>query len=537
MGPFPLSGRVLRQIAILLTLLISFSAWAGPKRYLVILKSDQDFKTARQMSQRPMRSASGKEAFAFLGTRAAATNFLDHVKMVVIESNQRSTIEALEKHPMVAVVEEEYFFDPPKMPQQATVEPYIFSQRSELPWGLEAIKAPGAWTITKGENSKVLVLDSGLDVTHPDLKGRFVKGKSFMGDSLEDKIGHGTHVSGTVLADGASGLFGVAPEAKLLMAKVCDMTCSSVGIAEGVNWGIAEKVDVMNLSLGGPFLFPSQQQAYKNAEAANVVVVAAAGNSGSGSLSYPAALATVLSVGAVTPTLEKASFSQYGPTLDVVAPGVQIYSSLPVGTGRASLVELDMGSGPEKVNSTGFQNSDPGSVITTGDLVYAGLGKEADFVGKDLNGKIALIQRGEITFEIKVTNARNAGAIGVVIFNNEEGLITGGLETQVSTPVVMIEKVVGESVLQNLAKKTISAALSMQATDYGDLQGTSMASPHVAGLAALVRSVNKQMTAAQVRELIRSSATPLLPNPNNQLGRGLVNAEAAVQQAREALAE
>jgi subtilisin family serine protease len=99
----------------------------------------------------------------------------------------------------------------------------------------------------------------------------------------------------------------------------------------------------------------------------------------------------------------------------------------------------------------------------------------------------------------------------------------------------MIEQTVGQQLVANLGKGTeIKATLLTVATDYASFQGTSMATPHVAGVAALVKSVNKKLTGAQVKEILTSTATALGPNNNNEFGKGLVNAEAAVAAARQA---
>lgn len=505
--------------------IITTSAFAK-ERYLVVFKSSESLQQTRSTAR------SGE----FLGARGVAPKYLDHIDMAIV-SAEEAQAQLIGRNSNVAFIEKEFFFKAPKFKKfPPIVDGYVQYRGMELPWGIAAIKAPEAWSITKGMGARVLVLDTGIDVNHPDLKNRFEKGRGLMGSpSFADDEGHGTHVSGTILADGSgNGLLGVAPEAKLLMGKVCGSSgCSTTAIAEGVNWGIQEKVDVISMSLGGPFLFPSQAQVYKKAEQANIVIVAASGNDGTSSVSYPAAVDTVLAVGAVTPALTKAEFSQYGPQLDVVAPGVDTMSSVPVGTGRDGSVLINLGQGAEEVKNSVFANSNPTlNEFTTGELVFVGLGKPEDVQGKSLKGKVALIQRGEITFEEKVKNLKDSGITGVVMFNNAPGLIMGSLETKVSFPVVMIEQEVGAAILEKLKEGQVSASMAVVATDYASFQGTSMATPHVSGLVALVRSVNKTMTAAQVRDLVKATCTPLTPNPNNQLGSGFINAEKAVLKAK-----
>jgi serine protease len=141
-----------------------------------------------------------------------------------------------------------------------------------------------------------------------------------------------------------------------------------------------------------------------------------------------------------------------------------------------------------------------------------------------------------IPFADKVKAAIAAGATGVLIANNAPGLIPGTLSTdgsEVAVPAVMIEQSVGDAAKAALAAgSAVNSSIAVIKTDFASFQGTSMATPHVVGVAALVRAANKSLTPAQVRALLKSTATQLSgPNDQNQLGAGLVNAEAAVAKA------
>lgn len=516
--------RGLKSILLITTLLLVTSgAWAEDlKKFIITIKPEN----YRQMQQQ------FKRGDGFLGLRQNSVKFLDHLQMAVVEINSQDA-NLIKKNPSVVFMEEDQIIPQPHYRYFLNKKNGNRSSQkfSDLTWGLKAIAADKAWSVTKGNGARVLVLDTGLDEKHPDLSGRFEKAKNFMGGSSVDDVGHGTHVSGTVLADGSdSGLFGVAPEAKLLMAKVCGASgCSTAGIVQGVDWGIQEKVDVMNLSLGGPFLSSSAKTAYQKAENAGIVVVAASGNDGTGTVSYPAAVGTVVAVGAVNPDITKASFSQWGKELDVVAPGMDVVSSVPQGMGREGFAALITSTGKLEMKNTVFQNSDSGLKTISGQVVFAGLGKPTDFTNLDLTGKIALIQRGDITFAEKVTNAINAKASGVLIFNNEPGLILGGLQNPVKIPVLMIEQTVGADLASSSNPATVE--LGIVPSDFASFAGTSMASPHVAGLAALIKSANKNLTPTQIRNILTTTATPLLPNDNNEFGSGIVNAEKAVAAA------
>jgi len=317
------------------------------------------------------------------------------------------------------------------------------------------------------------------------------------------------------------------------MGRVCgEQGCSNIAVSQGINWGISKKVDVISMSLGGPLGTPAERRAVEAADKAGITVVAASGNDGKAKVSFPSAFPTVISVGAVDSTLKKADFSNWGPELDVVAPGVDVVSSVPLGSGRESLVLIEN----SEVVSTSFSGSPLVRSPAVNQLVAAGLGKPEDFKNVNVQGKFALILRGEIPFADKAKNAIAAGAAGVVIYNNAPGLIQGSLTSDGSTmavPVVMIEQTMGESIVKQLLMgKTVTASLQTIATDYASFAGTSMATPHVAGVVALLKSANKNLTSAQVMDVLKKTATPLGPNTNNEFGAGLVNAEKAVTTAR-----
>lgn len=530
-------------LSALISLGFAFSAQASTKRYLVTFKSENTFHEVSQSFKSGMVALSGSQTAQSLNQAALKVDLLDKVKMVVIEADSLG-LQALENTSSIARIEEEQFFPAPTPIGTFSLKaPHSFSAPTQMeqPWGIGAVKADVAWSVTRGEGVKVAVIDTGLDQSHPALSGRFIKGASFMGgaqDDFKDEVGHGTHVAGTVLADGLNGgLVGVAPEATLYSAKVCGaLGCSTVAIAQAVDWAVAEGVDVINMSLGGPFMTFGEKKAYDAAEAAGVMIVAASGNNGTGRVSYPAAYTTTLAVGALNPDLTKAPFSDWGPELDVVAPGVEVLSAVPMGSGRTSEVEVDFGSGLEVLKSTSFQGS--ASVKVNGmEMVFAGLGKAEDFNGLDLQGKVALISRGEITFADKAQNAVRAGADGIVIFNNEPGLLQGSLTSdgsELPIPVVMIEKEAGERA-RDLVKSgsSVTTSMGIVPSDYASFQGTSMASPHVAGVAALIKAANPNLTPAQIRTLLKESAVAITPNDNNEVGSGLVNAQEAVRRAQE----
>lgn len=478
------------------------------------------------------------------------------LKAMIVETSDEKAIEALAQSGLVDFVEPE-IFHPAPMPIQGFQpwKPWNVSLATQVldedvdgrrqaanrtPWGIKTVRAREAWAQShSGQGARVLILDTGLDTNHPAFVGNFEAGRDFTGadgsTDITDQVGHGTHVAGTVLGvlmtDGFSG---VAPKAKLLAGRVCAADgCSNLAVAKGIAWGIEQKVDVISMSLGGPIGSMAEKRAAEAADAAGVVVVAATGNDGTGKVCFPAAFPSVVAVGATDSTNKRATFSQYGPELDVVAPGVGVNSSVPMGSGRESSVKLKLGSGTvEEIKSTTFVGTVEVTSPMTNTLVVSGLGHPADFT-TEVQGKFALISRGEISFGDKARNAIAAGAAGVIIYNNVPGLLQGALTTDGSVlqiPVMMIEQTVGESLRASLqAGGEASVTVQTMATDYSAFDGTSMATPHVSGVVALVKAANPKLTPAQVRSILAETSTNV--GPLSEYGAGLVNAEAAVNKA------
>ncbi|MFC1521579.1 S8 family peptidase [Elusimicrobiota bacterium] len=214
-------------------------------------------------------------------------------------------------------------------------------------WGIDRVKAPQAWNKTKGEGAKVCVVDSGGELTHPDIAANIYGGKNFSGEGDEtnynDELGHGTHVSGIIAAiDNNEGTIGVAPKAQLYEARVfgkSGSTSYSIVIA-GIDWCAANDMDVINMSLGGP-KNTALGIAVKKAHAKGVIIVAAAGNDYGRAVGYPAAYPEVIAVSASDINDKIAYFSSKGPEVDLIAPGHQILAPY-IGGGYDSLSGTSM---------------------------------------------------------------------------------------------------------------------------------------------------------------------------------------------------
>jgi len=322
-------------------------------------------------------------------------------------------------------------------------------------WHYPQINLPQTWEVETGaEDVIVAVIDTGVLLNHPDLQGKLVKGYDFIrsaasaadGDGIDndpDDVGddangnssfHGTHVSGTIAAatNNSTGVAGIAWNSKVMPLRALGrLGGTDYDIEQAVRYAAQlpndsgtippQKADVINLSLGGPTNNTTASTAFRLARDAGVIVVAAAGNSGDDGFSYPASLDGVVSVSAVGINQNIASYSNFGTTIDVAAPG-------------GAFTDL---------NGDGFNDG----VLST--------------AASDANGTIEF--------------------------------------------------------------------------GYAFYQGTSMAAPHIAGIAALMRSVNSQLSPADFDRLLSSGVMTKdlgASGRDDQYGYGLIDAYRAVNAAK-----
>ncbi len=238
------------------------------------------------------------------------------------------------------------------------------SQGQEIPWGISRINADQAQQQVDESGVIVAIIDTGMDMNHEDLQGRFLWGYSYYAQGAagfwfwpapiteaectqadpspcNDDQGHGTHVAGTIAAqDNDVGVLGVAPDVGfyILKALASDGSGSYTAIAGAIRKategpdgvaGTADDADVISMSLGGSQGSPELESAINYALSNGVVVVAATGNDGASSPSYPAAYPGVIKVGAIDSNNNIASFSNRGET--ILAPGVDVKSTVPGG--------------------------------------------------------------------------------------------------------------------------------------------------------------------------------------------------------------
>lgn len=219
----------------------------------------------------------------------------------------------------------------PTKPDKETSQPAA----QVIPWNMERINAyDGSLAerthgLPSGIGVNVAVMDTGIDMNHPDLN--VTGGVNIINavKSPDDDNGHGTHVAGIVAAqDNSIGTVGVAPNVNLYAIKVLDRKGSGYtsNVIAGIEWAIENDIKIINMSLGSDYKSDSLEVAIGSAAGAGIIVIAAAGNDSS-AVDYPAAFDNTIAVSATDQADELANFSSRGPQVDVAAPGVSIYST------------------------------------------------------------------------------------------------------------------------------------------------------------------------------------------------------------------
>ena len=258
-------------------------------------------------------------------------------------------------------------------------------------WGLEMVKGPAAWPTSTGVGAVVAVIDTGVQFTHPDLGDRLLPGYDYVGndaiargdddDDPKDGNGHGTHVTGIVVAnrDNTEGIAGVAPGAKVLPIRVLDNDGEGYAddTIEAIDYAVEKGVHVINLSLGDYlplqstlFADPAYANALERAVNQGIVVVLAAGNNTQPRCENPQ-VDGILCVGAVTATRTRSVFSSFGDGVDLMAPGG-------TGTGGSAEDVLSTYTGSRYASVAGTSQAAPHVAGVTALLVSLGVrGKQA----------------------------------------------------------------------------------------------------------------------------------------------------------------
>ncbi len=230
-----------------------------------------------------------------------------------------------------------------KHPKVKFIEPNtkVKTMGEVVPWGITHVQATDTYNSGyAGEGIKVAILDTGIDSSHEDLN---IKGGYSVFDNLEninpftDALGHGTHVAGIIGAvPNNVGVVGIAPQAEIHSIKVIDNNGDGTyaGIIKGIEWALNNQMDIINISLGGTQESSILKEWVDLAYSKGTLIVAAAGNEGKAkgkgnTVTYPARFESVIAVSAVNSKNKYIDFSSTGSSVEVSAPGTNIYSTIP----------------------------------------------------------------------------------------------------------------------------------------------------------------------------------------------------------------
>ena len=433
-------------------------------------------------------------------------------------------LKGLQNNPNVDYIEEDMIRRPTALTTPSTGTPYASGQL--VPYGIKMVQADQLSDVNAG-NRKVCIIDSGIDRAHEDfvgsaanMTGQFDAGT---GNWYLDENSHGTHVAGTIAAVNNSGVGVVGVNAgaklKLHIVKVFGAAgwAYSSTLASAANQCGAAGANVISMSLGGGGSSKTEQRAFDALQSKGVLSIAAAGNDGNTVISYPAGYASVMMVGAVDENKAWANFSQYNSKVEIAGPGVGVLSTVPTGSGTAPALTVGT-----TVYAPGAMEGSPVKSATA-PLVDFGIG---DTVNSAAAGKVCLIARGTVDFATKVVNCQNSGGVGAVVYNNAAGAFGGTTGTTVTTiPSVTATDVDGAAMKGQLGQ---SATVAVKPFSYAYFDGTSMATPHVSAVAALVWSYYPTCTGAQIRASLTKSAMDLgTLGRDTKFGFGLVQAVAA----------
>jgi serine protease len=455
-------------------------------------------------------------------------------------------VNALSNNPNITFWEE----DAPRQAFTATVSiPSLISAaqtdsvipgQQVMPYGISKVQANQVWDgnndghvdagALNGAGRTVCIIDTGYYQGHEDLRDSGVAGYSQQATTWSiDGDGHGSHVAGTIAGeDNNIGVIGVAPGVNLYIVKffnddgVATLASDLVAAADKCAAGGA---NVISMSLGGGRSSQTENTKFTNLYNAGILPIAAAGNDGTTTTSYPAGYASVMSVGGTDVNNARYTGSQQNADVEIAAPGVDVLSTLPY------IDTSTLAAGGNTYVGQPVEFAALGTV--SGTLVDGGL---CDATNAGWSGKVVLCSRGVISFFDKTMNVQNSGGRAAVIYNNvanETLYATLGEGSSSTIPAIGLTMEQGQAALAFVnTSGTVTNTHTEPISGYGNYTGTSMATPHVSAVAALVWSKNPAWTAAQVRQALTATALDLgAAGRDTNFGYGLVQAKAALDYA------
>lgn len=358
---------------------------------------------------------------------------------------------------------------------------------------------------------KVCIIDSGIAGSNGETGGlnndfnwSNITGSNDSGTGSWNADGgpHGTHVAGTVgAADNGFGVVGMAPGVAMHIVKVFnnDGWGYSSDLAQAATKCTEAGANIITMSLGGGASNSTEENAFNAFTNNGGLVLAAAGNDGNTTRSYPAGYDSIMMIGGNNSDNGRYEASQFPSCntaktncVEATAGGLNVLSTYP--SDGATVAGLSAGG--EGYTSTAMENTGnvSGSTFNMG---------TAESTNSGANGKICMIDRGNISFHDKVKNCEDSGGIGAVIVNNVSGVLQGTLGTTNTTSIPAVGAAL-EDRTGLMASST--ASISVGLGDYGLMSGTSMATPGVAGVAALVWSNHQSCTGTEIREVLKATA-------------------------------
>lgn len=443
-------------------------------------------------------------------------------------------IEKLRKHPSIQSIEPDY-------------QRFLMAQNQ--PWGIAKTQSDQL-TDNDASNMSVCIIDSGYEQTNPDLSANNASGtnNSGTGNWYQNGGSHGTHVAGTIAGvNNSEGVVGILPNTNVNLHIVKVFNESGWGysgdLSDAVDTCVNNGAKVINMSLGGSGSSNTEKNALQAAADTGVLLIAASGNDGNATLSYPASYDVVMAVGALDSNNQHAEFSQYTSQVEVSAPGEAILSTV-AGDGRLGYITVGSTTygNDDVVPQTHYIQSAGNYVVSNVDGSANGVLASCTISGSsyscsNVNGNICLAERndnqkGSNYPEINPAKAcADAGASAVIVYSDSTrpGLQNPFLvdaNTDVTVPTVSVSRTLGQQLMTQLGT---NASLTVNGSqDYAYYNGTSMATPHVTGVAALVWSNNINCSADDVRSALKNTAIDLdAAGRDDKTGFGLVQAKAA----------
>jgi serine protease len=494
--------------------------FAADGRYIVKFKGG--FGEAGRAA---LQGAGGRVALSLDALQAVAAHLPDAV------------VAALANSPFIEYIE----VDPIREPLALSNRPLASGEI--LPYGIQMVQADLVGS-TNEAGKKVCIIDSGYSQQHADLRdatdGSITQNATDSGSGTwdRDSCGHGSHVAGTIMATAGNGkgVIGVVPGVKLHIVKVfgddvlgggnCAWTYAST-LVNALSKCEAAGANVVSMSLGGATKSTAEQTAFANAYNRGVLHIAAAGNAGTTATSYPAGYPSVVSVAAVDLNETVASFSQKNKDVELAAPGVGILSTVP-------WLDDNTLTFPDNTSVSGGHVEFAGRTAgTTGGLVNGGL---CDAVGA-WSGKVVLCQRGTVSFNVKVQNVQSGGGVAAVLYNNAANDATCGdfagtlgAGNSSSIPAITVSCAEGSTALGRVGLNgNVLSQMKVPDSGYEAWDGTSMATPHVSGVAALIWGCFPTATNQRIRDAMTATAKDKgTAGRDNSYGFGIVQAKAAV---------